>query len=141
MTLRAVRAHQSDDVQRQILGADTVRQPPGHGNPHRRGLAHAKGARRQRMLGLARPDAPGERAERPLGAGVAVGTDERRARQDDGLFGRYHMADDLPFVDPVEKSDTPRTRPRARFGDGVGAAMLETSLLTASSGKTELSRR
>src|SRR3546814_9376629 len=93
MTLRAVRAHQSDDVQRQILGADTVRQPPGHGNPHRRGLAHAKGARRQRMLGLARPDAPGERAERPLGAGVAVGTDERRARQDDGLFGRYHMAD------------------------------------------------
>src|SRR3546814_6650418 len=56
-----------------------------------------------------------------LGAGVAVGTDERRARQDDGLFGRYHMAAALPFVAQVEQGDTRRSRRRARFGDEGGA--------------------
>ena len=69
---------------------------------------------RHRMLGLGRADAPGERAERALRAGVAVGADQGRAGQHDRQFRRDDVDDALVGVVDVEQADARRPRLLAR---------------------------
>ena len=56
------------------------------------------------MLGLGGADTPGHRAERALAACVAIGTDQRDARQHDALFRRNDVNDALTGIADVEQA-------------------------------------
>jgi hypothetical protein len=73
------------------------------------------------VLGLGRADAPGQRAERALAAGVAVRADQRDAGKDDALLGRDDVNNALAGIADVEQADARGLRRLARGEDEVAA--------------------
>ena len=106
-----------EQCQDHVLGGHTRLQSSRKCHPHRFRARHSQRPRRHRMFGLARPDAPGERAERPLRAGVTIRRDQCHARQHDTEFRRNDMRDPLIGVIDVEQRDPRVVTRRARLGD------------------------
>ena len=75
----ACRADAADDREDEILCRHAKAQRAVDADFHRLGGGQPQGLRREHMLDFARPDAKGERAERPVGRGVAVTADDSGA--------------------------------------------------------------
>ncbi len=116
---RAVRGEQceAEVLRGNALGQCTI-------EAHSQGLRprDAQRSGRERVLGLGRADAPRQRAERTLRAGVAVGTDHRRTGQRDAEFRRDHVDDALVGIAYVEQVDAGRTGRGSRFDDELPSA-------------------
>ncbi len=91
-------ADPADDGQDQILGGDAGAEHALHLDQHglRRFLQEC--LRRQHVFHFRRADAEGERAERAMGGGVAVATDDGQARQGNSLLRTNHMHDALTGI-------------------------------------------
>ncbi len=94
----ARRAGGADDRERDVLGGDARAQRAGDLDAHVLRLALDQGLRRQHVLDLGGADAVGQRAERPVGRGVAVAAHDRHARQGPALLGADDVHDALPHV-------------------------------------------
>ena len=102
---KAVATHRAvprDQGQRHIFGRGTGWQTTLEAYAQGARLADAQGTGGECMLGLGRADAPGERTERALRAGVTVGTHHGRTRQHDSELRRDDVHDALQRIADVE---------------------------------------
>ncbi|MNE07032.1 hypothetical protein D3C80_996370 [compost metagenome] len=91
----AVSADLADDRQNQVLGRNAPTQRAVDLDQHRPGALLHQGLGRQHVLDLGGADAEGQGAEGPVGGGVAVAADDRRARQRQPLLRPDHVDDAL----------------------------------------------
>ena len=80
VTGSAVDADASDDRERQVFGGDARTEAAGNVDRHRPRPALQQALRREHVPDLGGPDAEGERAERTVGARVAVAADDGASR-------------------------------------------------------------
>ncbi len=98
--LTAAGADLGDDGEHEVLGGDSARQDPIHGDRHRAEGAQGQRLCRENVLDLARADTERQRAERAMGRRVAIAADDRHPRLseaelrpddvDDALLGIPH---------------------------------------------------
>ena len=86
--------HREDD----ILTADPKTKLAGEGDPHGLGRALPQGLGDQNMFHLGRADTEGDTAERAMGRGMGVATNQGQAGQGNALFRANDMDDAVPLV-------------------------------------------
>ena len=122
----AVDPDHADHVQHQVLGGDARCKLAVDGDRHGPRLALQQALRRQHVADFACADPERERAERAVGRGVAVATDNRHARLGDAEFRSYHMHDALEPGGDIEKADAVFGAVPAQFPDhGVSRSVRE----------------
>ena len=94
----ATRADAPDDGQDDVFGGDARRQRAFDGDTHPLGARLGKCLGGQHVFDLGSADAECKCAERTVGGGMAVTTDDGHARQGAALFGPDDMHDALPGV-------------------------------------------
>ena len=101
---RAGRADLADDGEDDVFGRDAPAQLAVDADLHRLGPGLRQRLGRQDVLDLAGADAEGQRAERAVGAGVAVAADDGHARLGQAQFRADDVDDALPpGVEVVER--------------------------------------
>ncbi len=99
---RADFAYQRED---QVFRGDAARRRAVEIDAHRLGLLLHDGLRGEHVREFAGADAPGERAERAVGAGMAVAADQQRAGQREAEFGPDDVHDALAVLADVVDLD------------------------------------
>ena len=98
-------AHLADDGENQILGGNPRWQSSFHVDGERFGFALQQALGRQHVADFRAADAEGERAERPVGAGVAVAAHDGHARPARAELGTDDVHDPAPRVAHAEQLD------------------------------------
>ncbi len=106
MTGGTVHADMGDDRERDVLGGDARRQRAIDRDPQPPGFALPDGLGHQHMGHFRGADAEGIGAERPVGRGVAVATDDQQPGQGQPLLGADHVHDPLARIVEAEQGDT-----------------------------------
>ena len=101
----AGRADLADDGEDDVLGGDARGSCAVDLDPHVLGLLLDQRLGGEHMLDLGRADAMGQRAERPVGRGVAVAADDGRAGQREALLGADDVDDALALIELIEVLD------------------------------------